>query len=212
MDRSTSVRTPAGKGPTACGPVWMEEALPDPSVGQLPHHRGSIRTGRELRHELLDLSPRPVDGALEESLPVLQGEVRPELRDGRQVQPPVGQHGQEVGMLSRGAGGGDAEVGLGLGEVEDLGAVREHRCARLSLGKGEDDVAIPKPYSGDPAGESPARQRLATSRKRVLRGRGATHPRSVDSESEGRAIEPRKCDAGAVAVSVAEAASRRRWA
>ena len=25
-------------------------------------------------------------------------------------------------MLSRGAGGGDAEVGLGLGEVEDLGA------------------------------------------------------------------------------------------
>ena len=30
-------------------------------------------------------------------------------------------------MLSRGAGGGDAEVGLGLGEVEDLGAVREHR-------------------------------------------------------------------------------------
>ena len=30
-------------------------------------------------------------------------------------------------MLSRGAGGGDAEVGLGLGEVEDLGAVREDR-------------------------------------------------------------------------------------
>ena len=30
-------------------------------------------------------------------------------------------------MLSRGAGGGDPEVGLGLGEVEDLGTVREHR-------------------------------------------------------------------------------------
>ena len=30
-------------------------------------------------------------------------------------------------MLSRGAGGGDPEVGLGLGEVEDLGAVPEHR-------------------------------------------------------------------------------------
>ena len=30
-------------------------------------------------------------------------------------------------MLSRGASGGDAEVGLGLGEVEDLGAVPEHR-------------------------------------------------------------------------------------
>ena len=30
-------------------------------------------------------------------------------------------------MRSRGAGGGDPEVGLGLGEVEDLGAVLEHR-------------------------------------------------------------------------------------
>ncbi len=30
-------------------------------------------------------------------------------------------------MLSRGAGGGDAEIGLGLGEVEDVGAPREHR-------------------------------------------------------------------------------------
>ena len=30
-------------------------------------------------------------------------------------------------MLPRRAGGGDPEVGLGLGEVEDLGAVREHR-------------------------------------------------------------------------------------
>jgi len=30
-------------------------------------------------------------------------------------------------MLSRGAGGGDPEVGLGLGEVEDLGTVHEHR-------------------------------------------------------------------------------------
>ena len=30
-------------------------------------------------------------------------------------------------MLSRGAGGGDPEVGLGLGEVEDLSTVPEHR-------------------------------------------------------------------------------------
>ena len=100
---------------------------PRPSVGQLPHHRRSIRTGRKLRHELLDLALRPVGGPLQEVLAVLRGQVRRQLRDGRQVQPPVGEQGQEEGMLSRGAGGGDAEVGLGLGEVEDLGAVREHR-------------------------------------------------------------------------------------
>ncbi len=39
----------------------------------------------------------------------------------------VGQHAQKEGMLSRGARGGDPEVGLGLGEVKDLGAVHEHR-------------------------------------------------------------------------------------
>ena len=98
-----------------------------PSVGQLPHHRRSIRTGRKLRHEFLDLSLRTVGGSVQDVLLVLRGQVRGELRDGRQVQPSVGEHGQEEGMLSPGAGGGDAEVGLGLGEVEDLGAVREHR-------------------------------------------------------------------------------------
>ena len=30
-------------------------------------------------------------------------------------------------MLSRGAGGGDPKIGLGLGEMKDLGAVRKHR-------------------------------------------------------------------------------------
>ena len=30
-------------------------------------------------------------------------------------------------MLSRGSCGGDAEVGLGLGEMEDLSTVPEHR-------------------------------------------------------------------------------------
>ena len=76
-------------------------------------------------------------GPLQEGLPVLRGQVRGQLRDGRQVQPPVGEQGQEEGMLSRGAGGGDAQLGSGLGEMEDLGAVREHRCARVSLGKGD---------------------------------------------------------------------------
>jgi hypothetical protein len=41
---------------------------------------------------------------------------------------------------------------------------------------GRDDVGLLKPSVADPAGGSPARQRLATSRKRVLRGGGATLP------------------------------------
>ena len=53
-------------------------------------------------------------------------------------------------MLSRGAGGGDAQVGLGLGEVEDLGAVREHRGrglagvepARVDLADVSDEVGL----------------------------------------------------------------------
>ena len=53
-------------------------------------------------------------------------------------------------MLSRGAGGGDPEVGLGLGEVEDLGAVREHRgrgfagveAAPVGLADVSDEVGI----------------------------------------------------------------------
>ena len=116
-----------GKAPRRSGRVGRPATSSRPSVGQLPHQGRSIRTGRDLRHELLDLPLRPVGGALQERLPVLRGQVRRQLRDGRQVQPAVGQHAQEEGMLSRGAGGGDAEVGLGLGEVKDLGAVHEHR-------------------------------------------------------------------------------------
>ncbi len=135
----------------ASGPSWRPgDAVPSRRAGQLAHHRRSIRTGRKLRHELLDLALRAVGGPLQESLPVLHGQVRRQLRDGRQVQPPVGQHGQEEGMLSRGAGGGDPEVGLGLGEVEDLGAVREHRGrgfagvepARVDLANVSDEVGL----------------------------------------------------------------------
>ena len=40
--------------------------------------------------------------------------------------------------------------------------------------RGTDDLAITETFRADPAGERPARQRPATSRKRVLRGGGAT--------------------------------------
>ena len=67
-------------------------------------------------------------------------------------------------------------------------------CARPSLVKEESDVEIQhlKPSVGDPAGPNPAGQRLATSLKRVLRGVSQGALRSVDSECEGRVIEPRK--------------------
>jgi hypothetical protein len=126
--QSPSLRTPSDRRHLGVG--TQSEGLRRrlrPSLGQLSHHRRSIRTGRKLRHDLLDLSLRPVPGPLQEGLPVLQGQVRRQLGDGGQVQPPVGQQGQEEGMLPRGAGGGDPDVGLGLGKVEELGAVREHR-------------------------------------------------------------------------------------
>src|SRR6185436_17107379 len=65
----------------------------------------------------------------------------------------------------------------------------------------------------DPAGESPARQRLATSRKRVLRAAaGQPVPRSVDSARASRVIEPRKeLIEGARVVVKAPAASERRY-
>ena len=52
------------------------------------------------------------------------------LADGGEVEPPVGEHGEEDRVLARRPGGGDAQVGFGLGEVEPLGAVGEHGRAR----------------------------------------------------------------------------------
>ena len=67
-------------------------------------------------------------------------------------------------------------------------------CARRSLVKGESHVMDREAGNllRDPAGESPDRSRLATSRNRVLRGPGATPPRSVHRERAGRMMEPRE--------------------
>ena len=62
----------------------------------------------------------------EDGVPVVGGEVRGELGDGGEVEPPVGEHGEEDRVLARRPGGGDAQVGFGLGEVEPLGAVGVH--------------------------------------------------------------------------------------
>jgi len=93
---------------------------------ELPYHRRGIRPGEELRDQLLDLPLGLARGRLQKLLPILPGQVRGQLGDAGQVQAPVGQHLQEHRMLPRGAGGGDAQVGLGLREMEHLRAVRKH--------------------------------------------------------------------------------------
>ena len=55
-----------------------------------------------------------------------------------------------------------------------------------------------KPFVGTLRVANPARQSLAGSRKRVLRGEGRPSLRSVDSQCQGRVIEPRKLLVGAL--------------
>jgi hypothetical protein len=81
IQRSTSFRTPSErKRLGARAESGGGRHRPVPAVGQLPHHRRSIRTGRKLRQELLDLAPRLVGGPLQDVLPVLQVQVRRQLR------------------------------------------------------------------------------------------------------------------------------------
>jgi hypothetical protein len=67
--------------------------------------------------------------------------------------------------------------------------------------------------SSEPCGgTNPARQSLASSRKRVLRGERRLSPRSVDSQCPGRAIEPRKIIVGVLAlVSRGDRVGTPRW-
>ena len=71
--------------------------------------------------------------------------------------------------------------------------------APRSLGK-EEETRTQKPFAGTLRVTNPARQSLASSRKRVLRGGRRLPLRSVDSQCLGRAIEPRKHIAGVLAL------------
>lgn len=99
---------------------------------QPSHQGGGIRTGCALRDQLFDLALRPVGGPRQECRRILEGEVRCQLADAGQVKPSVRQHVEELRMLARGPGRRDAQVGLRLGEVEGLGAIREHRRKGLA--------------------------------------------------------------------------------
>src|SRR3989441_10668625 len=80
-----------------------------PSLGNLAHHPGSVRPGRDLGDLLLDLTLRPVGGSFQEPVPVLAGEVRGQLGNRGQVKTAIRQHGQEHRMLPRRPGRRDAE-------------------------------------------------------------------------------------------------------
>ena len=98
-----------------------------PAIGQPPHHARGIRSGCQLRDELLDLALGLVSGPPQQRLPVRGSQVWRQLHDGGQVKTAVGQHRQEDGVLPRGARHRNAQVGLSLREVEDLRALGEHR-------------------------------------------------------------------------------------
>jgi hypothetical protein len=86
----------------------------------------------------------------EEGVPGLRGEERRQLGDSAEVEPAVGEHGQEHRVLPRGSRRGDPQIGLGLREVEDLRAVGEHRGSGVAgiepslvhLGDVGDEIAL----------------------------------------------------------------------
>jgi hypothetical protein len=66
-------------------------------------------------------------GSGEQSGTVFLRKMRRKLRDTTQVEPPVGEHFEKDGVLSRRSGRCDAQIGLLLREVQKLHAIREHR-------------------------------------------------------------------------------------
>jgi hypothetical protein len=96
------------------------------------HHHRNVRPGSDLRDQLQDLTLGLVGGSLQEPVSVLAGEVRSQLVDCRQVKTAIRLHGQEHRMQPRRPGCRNAEIGLGLGEVQDVHAVGEHRREGLA--------------------------------------------------------------------------------
>jgi hypothetical protein len=103
-----------------------------------------------------------VDGAREEEVAVLGCEVRRELGDAGEMEPAVREHVQEHGVLTSRPGRGEAQVGLGLGEVKDVHAIDEHRrdglagveTADLDLGDVGDEVFLGAARLTEKVGES----------------------------------------------------------
>src|SRR5262249_19630673 len=98
---------------------FRDRGLP---LRQLAHHRRNIRPREELGQQLFDLVLGTMGGARQQHIPILVRQVWSEPDDAGEVQPAIAQHGQKDGMPTGGSRGIDAQVGLRLGQVEDLGA------------------------------------------------------------------------------------------
>jgi len=111
---------------------------------------GAARTRRQLGDQDFDLALGPVLGTLQNRRAVLLVEMRRQPLDRAQVQATIRQHLQEHRMPPRRARHRDAQVGLRLREVEDLGAVHEEGGSRLAcpeptrihLGEVGDEVGL----------------------------------------------------------------------
>jgi hypothetical protein len=140
-------------------------------IGQSPDQRRRVRPWGQLGHDLLDLTLGLVHGARQKSDPVLGREVGRQLRDPREVQPAVREHGQNVRVRTRRPRHRDPEVGLVLGQVENVRAVDEHRWSSEA---GVEPPRLHFPDVGDDVrfhGTGLA-QEIAESLQEVLVGKG----------------------------------------
>jgi hypothetical protein len=98
---------------------------------QLANECGDVGLRLQLRDQLPYLAMGHPTGPLEHSGRVVASQMRSEPRDPAQMQPAIGQHLEQRGILPRRPRDRDAQVGLVLPQMENPPAVLEHRRARL---------------------------------------------------------------------------------
>ena len=103
------------------------------AVGSLRTEEGTARLGAQPRNELLDLPLARVSSRVEESPMVLGSQVDREEAHRRESDRALREPFENDRELSSGPGRFDTPVGGVLGEVEDLGTVREQRRAAFSF-------------------------------------------------------------------------------
>jgi hypothetical protein len=127
-----------------------------------------------------------VDGTREENVSVLGCEAGREPGDAGEMEPTVREHLEEHGMLTSRPCRGEAQVGLGLGEVKDVHAIDEHRggglagieTSSLDLGDMGDEVGL---------GAAGLAQKVGESAEELVVGEGFERP----FECHGPIVGPR---------------------
>ena len=131
-------------------------------LGESPHQGRHVYPRGHLGDELLDLALGPMRRPPQKRLPVVSREVGRQVGDPAQVKPPVAQHRKDHRVLARGSGHGDAQVGLGLREVQGLRAVGEHggegftsvEASLVHLGDVGDEVGLDAARLGEDLGQA----------------------------------------------------------